>query len=69
MSEVNTGVLVESFNDDDWYEFDTETRQLYRTHSRKIVPQWTTFTPPPQKTGITFMRGMKAKHMGLWLPL
>jgi hypothetical protein len=65
--ELQTGRLVESFNDDDWYEFDTETRQLYKKHSNKSNPHWTVFTPPPSKTGITFMRGMKAKHMGLWV--
>lgn len=74
-SEVRRTVIpVAHFNDDDIYEFDAQTLELFAQHS----PQRTdlAYLLPvggPQAgigmlhNGHSLARGMKVKHLGLWM--
>ena len=51
---------VQSFNDDDWYTYNTETLELQA--GRGAHYEQPTQPAPPLKT----VRGMTARYLGLW---
>lgn len=53
----------ESFNDDDWYVYETDSKMLIGAYSGKI---WPYKDVVPVKDGQTVARGIAAKYLGIW---
>lgn len=59
MGYDNMVIPKQSFNDDDWYEYNPVSKELVREYSCKM--------PKPQpRAGFEVSRGMSAKYLGLW---
>jgi len=72
-SEVHR-VPVAHFNDDDIYEFDAHTLELFAQHSPQRTDLAYLLPVGGPKAGIGMLhnghslaRGMKVKHLGLWM--
>lgn len=63
LSELRNQVPMESFNDDDWYEYVIETGKLIRSYSGKT---WNKWNLPEIPVGHAVAKGMAVKHMMLW---
>ncbi len=55
-------IAPESFNDDDWYIFNTETNELVATYGSHYRFASEIDVAPDHKA----MRGLSAKWVGLW---
>lgn len=53
-------VPVRRFNDDDWYTYDAETLELQAGRGAHYE------RPEQPKAPLKIVRGMTAKHLGLW---
>ena len=49
----------QSFNDDDWYEYNLASKEMVRQISCK-------FAKPTPRPGFAVVMGMSAKYLGLW---
>lgn len=63
LAELRNQVPMESFNDDDWYEYVIETGELIRSYSGKT---WNCWNLPEVPVGRALAKGMAVKHMMLW---
>ena len=63
LDELRNQVPMESFNDDDWFEYVVETGELIRNYSGKTWRR-VDFIRVPE--GHAVVKGMTAKHLMLW---
>lgn len=61
LTELQNQIPMESFNDDDWYEWVEETGEFVRSYGRKNFPY-----KPTVKAGNVVDRGMNAKYHMIW---
>ena len=65
LSDLSYGdmtIPVGRFNDDDFYLVHPLTKEVKRV----VDPSQRAVTEQPRTDGLTWVRGMRAKHMGLW---
>lgn len=63
LTELRNQIPMESFSDDDWYEYVVETGELVGSLSGK---NWNKWNLPEIPVGHVLAKGMTAKHQMLW---